>query len=75
MKFNDTAFKHHYTVADILSCINYAYDVKILDEDPMKWNYLGFSVSGVPIEVISIMSRSGEEMVIHAMRQPAGQRR
>ena len=63
-----SALRHGVAPQDIVAAMRYAQDVMVLREDPSKWLYLGFNRSGVPLEIISVVSEhDGDELVIHAM--------
>lgn len=68
MRINSSALKHGVSTQDIIYALEYSYQKEVVREDPQKLLYLSFSKSGIPLEIISIITDDGDELVIHAMR-------
>jgi hypothetical protein len=68
LKIIDSARKHGISDEDIVYVISHAIEVIQIDDEPEKLLYIGFDRSLRVLEVITVLTVNGEEIVIHAMK-------
>lgn len=67
MEIRPSARRHGVADDDMLHAIEHALAVEDLAEDPNRWLVLGPDRAANLLEVIVLVTREGDELIIHAM--------
>ena len=67
MEIRASARRHGVADDDMLHAIEHALAVEDLAEDPDRWLVLGPDRAANLLEVIVLVTREGDELIIHAM--------
>lgn len=67
MEIHDSAHRHDVAEEDMLHAVEHSLVVDDLGEDPDRWLVLGPDPAGNLLELIVLISREGDEIIIHAM--------
>ncbi len=67
MEIHDSAHRHDVAEEDMLHAVEHSLVVDDLGEDPDRWLVLGPDTAGNLLELIVLISREGDEIIIHAM--------
>ncbi len=67
MEIRPSARRHGVADDDMLHAIEHALAVEDLAEDPDRWLVVGPDRAGNLLEVIVLVTREGDELIIHAM--------
>lgn len=67
MEIHDSAHRHEVADDDMLHAVEHSLVVEDLGDDPDRWLVLGPDTAGNLLEVIVLISREGDEIIIHAM--------
>ena len=68
MEVHRAARKHGVADADMLLAAEQAVYFADPTEDPHRQLRLGFSITGVLLEIVVLIADDGQELVIHAMK-------
>lgn len=63
-----SAYKHGCSSEDIKLAMDTSLTVLRIGEDPDRRLYMGFDTRLRPLEIVTVMSDDGVEVVIHAMK-------
>jgi hypothetical protein len=67
VEIHDSAHRHDVAEEDMLHAVEHSLVVDDLGEDPDRWLVLGPDPAGNLLELIVLISREGDEIIIHAM--------
>jgi hypothetical protein len=67
VEIHDSAHRHDVAEEDMLHAVEHSLVVDDLGEDPDRWLVLGPDTAGNLLELIVLISREGDEIIIHAM--------
>jgi hypothetical protein len=67
VEIHDSAHRHNVAEEDMLHAVEHSLVVDDLGEDPDRWLVLGPDTAGNLLELIVLISREGDEIIIHAM--------
>jgi len=66
IEIRQSAYKHGCTYDDIMNCYRYPITTKILATEESKYLYIGFDMSGKPIELL--VNHNAVSIIFHAMK-------
>lgn len=67
MEILDSARRHDVADEDMLHAVEHSLVVDDVGEDPDRWLVLGPDTAGNLLELIVLVNREGDEIIIHAM--------
>lgn len=67
MEIHDSATRHGVAGDDMLHAIEHSLAVDDLGEDPDRWLVLGPGIAGNLLELVVLITREGDEVIVHAM--------
>lgn len=68
MEIHDSAHRHDVAEEDMLHAVEHSLVVDELGEDPDRWLVLGPDTAGNLLELIVLISREGDEIIIMRCR-------
>ncbi len=68
MEIHDSAHRHDVAEEDMLHAVEHSLVVDELCEDPDRWLVLGPDTAGNLLELIVLISREGDEIIIMRCR-------
>ena len=66
LEIKESAYKHGCTYDDIVNCYRFPIAVRVIDNAPEKYLYVGFDMKGNPIEIL--VNHNSISVIFHAMR-------
>ena len=75
MEIHSSARRHGIVDDDMLHAINHSLVIEDLGQDPDRWLVIGPDRSANLLEVVVLVTREDDEMIIHAMPLRAAYRK